>query len=372
MIIGIPKEIKDKEFRVSIVPDGVRKLAESGHRVLIETGAGIGSGIIDREFQTAGAEIITDAETVYGEADLVMKVKEPLEQEYPYMRQGLALFAFLHLAPLPILTRVLLDRQVTAIAFETVSHNDGYLPILAPMSAVAGRMSIQVGAHFLEKEAGGRGVLLGGVDGVRPGHVVILGSGTVGSNAAQMALGLGASVTVMCRTPACRTAFNKSFEGTVNTRLANKEDICEEISHADLVIGAVLVPGARAPKLITRDMLALMQKGSVIVDVSIDQGGCVETAKPTSHSDPVYEVDGIIHYCVANMPGAVPRTSTFALANETLPYVLAIAEKGLMEAIRQDPALKKGVNTCNGFLTNNEVAQAQEMEFTEIDSALNL
>ena len=371
MIIGIPKEIKDKEFRVGIVPAGVRELVESSHTILIETRAGIGSGIHDPEFETAGATIVPDAETVYSESDLVMKVKEPLPREYPYLRESLILFTFLHLAPLPELTQVLLDKKVSAIAYETVGYDDGYLPLLAPMSAVAGRMSIQVGAHFLEKEAGGRGVLLGGIKGIEPGRVVILGSGTVGSNAAQMAMGLGARVTVMCRNKACMKNFSHIFKSEVKTRLANNENIKEEISQADLVIGAVLVPGAAAPKLITREMLSLMQKGAVIVDVSIDQGGCIETARPTTHSDPVYEVDGIIHYCVANMPGAVPRTSTFALTNATLSYVLAIADKSLVSAAKDDPALKKGINTYKGMLTNREVAEAQEREFTYIDGLLS-
>ena len=368
MIIGVPREIKDKEFRIGIVPAGVHTLVESGHTVLIESGAGLGSGIEDREFKGAGAEILPDAASLYSSAEMVMKVKEPLEREYAFMREGLILFTYLHLAPLPELTEVLLNKKVSAVAYETVSQEDGYLPLLAPMSAVAGRMSVQVGAHFLEKEAGGKGILLGGVEGVEPGRVVILGSGTVGTNAAQVALGLGADVTVMCRTPACLMKFKKSFEGMVNTKLAGKDEIREELRSADLVVGAVLVPGAEAPKLITRDMLPLMQKGSVIVDVSIDQGGCVETARPTTHSDPVYEVDGIIHYCVANMPGAVPRTSTFALTGVTLPYALAIADKGFHKSIREDQALKRGVNTCRGMLTNAEVAQAQGRKFTDIDS----
>lgn len=367
MIIGVPKEIKDKEFRIAIIPAGVQNLVDSGNTVIIESGAGLGSSILDEEFAGAGARIVKDAATVFNEAEMIMKVKEPLPQEYGYMREGLILFTYLHLAPLPELTQVLLDKQVSAIAYETVSQNDGYLPLLAPMSAVAGRMSIQVGAHFLEKEAGGRGVLLGGVDGVEPGHVVILGSGTVGANAAQMAVGLGASVTVMCRNPTCLAEFKNFFQGKIYTRIANKENIEEEISRADLVIGAVLVPGATAPKLITREMLSLMQKGAVIVDVAIDQGGCVETARPTTHSDPVYEVDGIIHYCVTNMPGAVPRTSTFALTNVTLPYALDIANNGLHRAIQKDPALKKGINTYGGKLTNREVAVAQGKEFTDID-----
>jgi alanine dehydrogenase len=370
MIIGIPREIKDKEFRIAAVPGGVQELVDAGNAVIIESGAGLGSGISNREFEAAGATLVGKAETVYEKADMVMKVKEPLEQEYSYMREDLILFAYLHLAPLPNLTQALLDKKVTAIAFETVRHKEGYLPRLAPMSAVAGRRSIQIGAHFLEKEAGGRGVLLGGVDDVEPGHVVILGSGTVGSNAAQMAVGLGAKVTVMCRNPVCQAQFNKYFQGKVDTRIANKQNIREEISRADLVIGAVLVPGAKAPKLITREMLSLMQKGSVIIDVSIDQGGCFETSRPTKHSDPVYEVDGIIHYCVANMPGAVPRTSTFALTNATLDYAHAIANKGVARAAKEDPALKEGVNIYRGKLTNKEVAQAQDREFADIDKLL--
>jgi alanine dehydrogenase len=370
MIIGVPKEIKDKEFRIAIVPAGVRKLVDSGNVVIIESGAGLGSSIFDEELADAGARIVKDAATLYSEAEMIMKVKEPLEQEYGYMREGLILFTYLHLAPLPELTRILLDKQVEAVAYETVRQDNGCLPLLTPMSEVAGRMSIQVGAHFLEKEAGGRGVLLGGVIGIEPGHVTILGSGTVGTNAAQMAVGLGASVTVMGRNSKRLAELENLFQGKINTRQTNRKNIAEEISRSDLVIGAVLVPGAAAPKLITKEMLSLMQKGTVIVDVSIDQGGCVETARPTSHSDPVYEVDGIIHYCVTNMPGAVPRTSTFALTNATLPYALAIANKGLIKAATEDPALKKGINTFRGMLTNKEVALAQKREYADIDELL--
>jgi alanine dehydrogenase len=371
MIIGVPKEIKDKEFRIAMVPAGVRELTESGHSVLVETKAGLGSGISDQEYEAAGARLVQDAATLFGEAELVMKVKEPLEQEYDYMREGLILFTYLHLAPLPELTRVLLDKKVNAIAYETVGLDNKFLPLLAPMSEVAGRMSIQVGAHYLEKEAGGRGVLLGGVTGVEPGHVVILGSGTVGTNAARMAVGLGATVTVMGRNSARLAALEKDFSGKISTRLSSRENITAEVKRADLVIGAVLVPGAAAPKLITRDMLPLMQKGAVLVDVSIDQGGCIETARPTTHSDPVYTVEGIIHYCVANMPGAVPRTSTFALTKVTLPYAHALADKKIHKAIQEDPALKKGVNTYMGYLTNREVAVSQEREFEDIDKLLH-
>jgi alanine dehydrogenase len=300
-----------------------------------------------------------------------MKVKEPLKREYNLLRQDLILFTYLHLAPLPELTGVLLDKKVTAIAYETVSRNGDFLPLLAPMSEVAGRMSVQVGAHFLEKEAGGRGILLGGVRGVAPARVVILGSGTVGTNGALMAVGLGASVTVMGRNQAKLDVLADKFDGKIETKLSNPENIAAEISRADLVIGAVLVTGAEAPKLITRGMLARMQEGAVIVDVSIDQGGCVETARPTTHSDPVYTVDGIIHYCVANMPGAVPITSTFALTKATLPYVCAIADKGFEKAVAETPGLKNGVNTYNGFLTNREVAEAQGRESAELDRFLN-
>jgi alanine dehydrogenase len=371
MIIGVPKEIKDKEFRVGLVPAGVRKLAHSGHSILIESEAGLGSGFFDREYEAAGAKLVHDAAALYTEAELIVKVKEPLEQEYAYMREGLILFAYLHLAPLPELTQMLLDKKVTGVAYETVCQNNQFLPLLAPMSEVAGRMSIQVGAHYLEKEAGGRGILLGGVTGVKPGHVAILGSGTVGRNAAQMAVGLGATVTVIGRNPARLAALEETFSGKIGTQISSRENIAAEVSRADLVIGAVLVPGAVTPKLITRDMLSLMQKGAVLVDVSIDQGGCIETARPTTHSDPVYAVDGIIHYCVANMPGAVPRTSTFALTNATLPFALAIANKGLHRAIQEDPALKSGVNTYKGILTNKEVADSQKREFIDIDELIS-
>jgi len=371
MIIGVPKEIKDKEFRVGIVPAGVRDFTESGHTVLIESEAGLGSGITDGEFRAAGADIIPDAAEVFRKAEMIIKVKEPLEQEYTYMRKGLILFTYLHLAPLPELTGVLLEKQVSAVAYETIRLDNGCLPLLAPMSEVAGRMSIQVGAHYLEKEAGGRGILLGGVDGVAPGRVVILGSGTVGTNAAHVAVGIGAATTVMGRNGTRLTALKRLFHNKIKTRQTGRENIEDELRTADLVVGAVLVPGGAAPKLVTREMLSLMQQGSVIVDVSIDQGGCVETAKPTTHSDPVYDVDGIIHYCVANMPGAVPRTSTFALTKATLPYALAIANRGLIPAIMDDPALKRGLNAYNGRLTNEQVAQAQGREYAEIDRLLD-
>ena len=359
MIVGVPKEIKEKEFRVGIVPSGVKALVQSGHTVLVEQGAGLGSGIDDAGYRAVGAIITATAAEVWAQADLVMKVKEPLVPEYPRLRPGLILYTYLHLAPLPELTQVLLDAQVSGVAYETVQLDNGFLPLLAPMSQVAGRMAIQVGAHFLEKEAGGRGVLLAGVPGVAPGHVTILGSGTVAVNAAQMAVGLGAEVTMLGRNLPKLAELDALFRGRVTTLAINQHTIEEELTRADLVVGAVLVPGARAPRLISREMLSLMQKGAVIVDVAIDQGGCAETSHPTFHSDPVYEVDGILHYCVANMPGAVPRTSTFALTNATLPYALAMANKGFAMAAKEDMALSRGVTTYKGALTNRLVAEAQ-------------
>ncbi|MHB1226247.1 MAG: alanine dehydrogenase [Desulfurivibrionaceae bacterium] len=359
MIIGVPKEIKEKEFRVGIVPSGVKGLVQAGHTVLVEQGAGEGSGIPDAQYRAAGAGLAASAVEVWAQADLVMKVKEPLPSEYPRLRPGLILYTYLHLAPLPELTRALLDAQVTGVAYETVQLDNGFLPLLAPMSQVAGRMAIQVGAHFLEKEAGGRGVLLAGVPGVAPGHVTILGSGTVAVNAAQMAVGIGAEVTMLGRNLPKLAELDALFRGRVTTLAINRHTIEEELARADLVVGAVLVVGARAPRLISREMLSLMPRGAVIVDVAIDQGGCAETSRPTFHSDPVYEVDGIIHYCVANMPGAVPRTSTFALTNATLPYAMAMADKGFAQAAKDDPALFRGITTYQGALTNRLVAESQ-------------
>ncbi len=363
MIVGVPKEIKEKEFRVGIVPSGVKGLVQGGHTVLVEQGAGEGSGITDEQYRAAGAGIAATAAEVWATADLVMKVKEPLVPEYPLLRPGLILYTYLHLAPLPELTQALLDARVTGVAYETVQLDNGFLPLLAPMSQVAGRMAIQAGAHFLEKEAGGRGVLLAGVPGVPPGHVTILGSGTVGVNAAQMAVGLGAEVVMLGRNLPRLAELDALFRGRVTTLASSRQAIEEELAKADLVVGAVLVVGGRAPKLITREMLGLMRPGSVIVDVAIDQGGCAETSHPTYHSDPVYTVDGIIHYCVANMPGAVPRTSTFALTNATLPYALAMASKGFAKAARDDSALFRGITTYQGVLTNRLVAESQGKEW---------
>lgn len=359
MIIGIPKEIKDKEFRVAMVPAGVKTLVSFGHTVLIEKTAGEGSAIPDAEYMLAGAELVDTAAEVFGRAEIIVKVKEPLACEYPLLRKNQILYTYLHLAPLPELTDALVQQKVIGIGYETVQLDNGYLPLLAPMSEVAGRMSIQVGTRYLEKESGGRGVLLGGVPGVEHGHVTIIGGGTVGSNAARVASALGATVTIL-DTNLHRLAYLEDiFAGRINTLMSNIHNIEQELTITDLVIGAVLVPGGRAPNVICREMLSLMKKGSVIVDVAIDQGGSVETSIPTTHSDPIFVVDGIIHYGVTNMPGAVPRTSTFALTNATLPFALEIANKGLTKALRENKALARGVNVYKGKLVNKEVAEAQ-------------
>lgn len=360
MIIGVPKEIKDKEFRVGIVPAGVKSLATAGHRVIIEKNAGLGSNISDDDYRQAGAEIVAEASNLYSAADMVMKVKEPLLEEYDYLREGLILYTYLHLAPLPDLTDVLLEKRVTAIGYETVQLDSGYLPLLAPMSEVAGRMAIQVGARFLEKEEGGRGILLGGVPGVEHGHVTIIGGGTVGSNAARVATALGANVTVLDTNLHRLADLDNLFGGRINTLMSNLHNLEQELQVCDLLVSAVLIPGGRAPKLVTRNMLSMMKPGSVIVDVAIDQGGCIETSHPTSHTSPVFTIDGVIHYCVANMPGAVPRTSTFALTNATLPYALEIAQKGIKKTAAEHTALKRGINVYNGKICNREVALAQE------------
>lgn len=365
MIIGVPKEIKNKEFRVGIVPAGVKTLTSAGHRVIIETGAGLGSDITDTEYERAGAEILPAATDIFQQAEMVMKVKEPLAEEYDLLRPGMILYTYLHLAPVPGLTKVLLDRKVTAIGYETVRLDNGYLPLLAPMSEVAGRMSIQVGAHFLERESGGRGVLLGGVPGVEHGHVTIIGGGTVGSYAARVANALGATVTIL-DTNLHRLAYlDDIFSGQINTLMSNIHNIQEELTICDLLVGAVLLPGGTAPKLVSREMLPLMKKGAVIVDVAIDQGGCVETSRPTSHSEPIFSVDDVIHYCVANMPGAVPRTSTFALTNATLPFALEIADKGLYQAAKDNVALRRGINVHDGVLCSREVALSQNVDWQD-------
>ena len=366
MIIGVPKEIKDNEARVGITPAGVKELRQAGHVVLVETQAGALSGFPDEEYQNAGAEIVGDAGYVWGKSDMVVKVKEPIEREYAYFREGLLLFTYLHLAPLPALTNKLLEAKVIGIAYETVRDKRGMLPLLMPMSEVAGRMSVQVGASYLEKERGGRGILLGGVPGVPPAHVTVLGGGIVGTNAARIAVGFGAKVTLIDMNMNRLRELDDLFGGRLYTLASNSYNIASATREADLVIGGVLIPGATAPKLVTRQMVSQMKKGAVIVDVAIDQGGCVETARPTSHSNPSYTVDGVVHYCVTNMPGAVPHTSTLALTNSTFPYVLRLANQGAKEALRQDPGLADGLNTWLGSLTHPGVAESQHRDWRAV------
>jgi alanine dehydrogenase len=370
MIIGVPKEIKDHEARVGVTPAGVKALTDAGHKVLVETNAGALSSFPDSEYQDAGAEIVGDAGYCWGTADMVVKVKEPIEKEFPYFRDNLVLFTYLHLAPIPGLTNKLLEAGVAGIAYETVRDRQNTLPLLTPMSEVAGRMSVQVGASYLEKEKGGRGILLGGVPGVPPAHVTIVGGGVVGTNAAKIALGMGAKVTLIDLNLNRLREIDDIFGGRIYTLASNSYNVASATREADLVIGGVLIPGATAPKVVTREMVSRMKKGAVIVDVAIDQGGCVETARPTSHSDPSYTVDGVVHYCVTNMPGAVPHTSTLALTNATFPYVMRIANLGAKEALRRDPGFAEGLNTWGGELTHKGVAESQQREFTTPASVL--
>jgi alanine dehydrogenase len=366
MIIGVPKEVKDHESRVGVTPAGVHTLVANGHTVLVEHNAGELSALTDDEYQAAGAEIVGGAHDVWRLADLVVKVKEPVDKEYRHFREGLVLFTYLHLAPLAALTDALLANKVTGIAYETVRDRAGTLPLLTPMSEVAGRMSVQVGAAYLEKEHGGRGVLLGGVPGVPPGNVVILGGGIVGTNAAKIALGLGARVTLIDLNLNRLRELDDIFSGRLFTLASNAYNIARATADADLVIGGVLIPGAAAPKLVTKAMVAKMKRGAVIVDVAIDQGGCIETARPTTHSDPSYLVDGVVHYCVTNMPAAVPNTSTLALTNATFPYLLKLATLGSTAAILEDPGIAAGVNTFGGVLTCKPVADSQNRPYTPI------
>src|SRR5947209_12895457 len=369
MLIGVPKEVKDQEWRVGIVPAGVKALTDAGHKVIVQTKAGDGSSMPDEEYKQAGAEIVGAAEGVWKCADMVVKVKEPIAQEVKHFRDGLVLFTYLHLAPIPDLTNDLLKKNVTGIAYETVTDKNHTLPLLTPMSEVAGRMSVQVGASYLEKEKGGRGVLLGGVPGVAPAQVTIIGGGIVGTNAAKIAMGMGAIVTIIDLNLNRLRELADIFVGRVHTLESNYYYIAKCTSEADLVIGGVLIPGASAPKLVTKQMVSKMKKGSVIVDVAIDQGGCVETARPTTHSNPSYVVDGVVHYCVTNMPGAVPHTSTLALTNATFPYVMRLAKNGAVNAIKADNGLKEGVNTYKGHLTYAAVAQSQNKKSTRLNSS---
>lgn len=359
MIIGVPKEIKDHETRVGCVPSMVTTLHEHGHQVLVEVEAGAGSSVADHEYLEAGATLVSTAAEVWNRADLVVKVKEPQPSEYAFFRAGLTLFTYLHLAPLPELTDALLGARVNAVAYETIRETDNSLPLLTPMSEVAGRMAVQVGAQYLEKPNGGRGILLGGVPGVAPANVLVLGGGTVGHNAIKMACGLGANVTVIDRNLNRLRELDDIYSGAILTLASNTYTIREAVRQADLVIGAVLIPGASAPKLIRRDMISSMRKGSVAVDVAIDQGGCFETSHATTHTDPVYYFGDILHYCVSNMPAAVPHTSTFALTNATAPYLFALANKGLELACDQNSAIREGVNTYQGKITYAGVAESQ-------------
>src|SRR6202046_5004869 len=364
IIIGVPKEVKDHESRVGVTPAGAKALVEAGHKVLIEHDAGALSAMPDDDYQAAGAEIVGGAPDVWRLADMVVKGKEPVEKEYRHFREGLVLFTYLHLAPLTELTDTLLAKKVTGIAYETVRDRAGSLPLLTPMSEVAGRLSVQVGAAYLEKEHGGRGVLLGGVPGVPPGNVCIIGGGIVGTNAAKIALGMGAKVTLIDLNLNRLRELDDIFGGRLYTVASNSYNIDHAVREADLVIGGVLIPGATAPKIVTKAMVANMKKGAVIVDVAIDQGGCVETARPTSHSNPSYKVDGVVHYCVTNMPGAVPHTSTLALTNSTFPYLMRLANLGAREALKQDGGLAEGLNTWLGILTYRGVAESQNKPWT--------
>ena len=358
MRIGVPKEVKDHESRVAIVPAGVKALVDAGHHIMVQSRAGDLSSLPDSEFRHVGAEIVGTAAEVWGRAEMVVKVKEPMEQEFGFLRDGLLLFTFLHLAPLPKLTDHLLKNNVTGIAYETIRDQHNRLPLLTPMSEVAGRMSVQVGAAYLEKERGGRGVLLGGVPGVPPAQVCIIGGGTVGTNAAKIALGMGALVVLIDLNLDRLRELDDIFNGRVYTVSSNSYNIAKAVKHADLVIGGVLIPGAAAPKLVTKAMVKDMKRGAVIVDVAIDQGGCIETAHPTTHSEPAYVVDGVVHYCVTNMPAAVPHTSTLALTNATFPYVMKLAQHGLA-AVKCDQGFREGVNTCRGHVTCAGVAESQ-------------
>ena len=360
MIIGIPKEIKSFENRVSILPAGVRAFTDAGHTVYVENNAGLGSGFINEEYIKAGARMANTPEEIYAAADLIYKVKEPLAPEFPLLREGQILFTYLHLAPDPDQTKALLSAKVIGIAYETVQQETGSLPLLSPMSEIAGRMSVQVGAYLLQKSNNGSGILLGGVPGVAPGHVVIIGGGSVGINAAQMAVGLGARVTILDISIERLSYIHDVLSSRVVTLMSNSLNVANSVEDADLVIGAVLIPGARAPKIVTEEMIMKMRSGSVLVDVSIDQGGSIETInKLTNHKNPYYVKHGIVHYSVPNMPGAVPRTSTFALSNATMPYALEIANKGAEAAMRENSALQKGLNVYKGKLTNPAVAEAQ-------------
>lgn len=370
MKVGVPRELKDNEYRVAITPAGVRELVVGGHEVLIERSAGVGSSLPDADFERAGARIVPDADVVFADSDMVLKVKEPIPEEFPRLRDGLILFTYLHLAASEAVTRALMESGTSGVAYETVELADRSLPLLAPMSEVAGRMAPQVGATLLEREHGGRGVLLGGVSGVRPGKVVVIGAGMAGMNAAWIAQGMEAEVIVLDKNINKLRDIDRIHQGKILTLASNRLSVEQTVIAADLVIGAVLVPGALAPKVVTREVVAEMQPGAVMIDISVDQGGCFETTRMTTHSDPTYMVDDVVHYCVGNMPGAVPHTSTYALTNATLPYVVALADSGLERAVREDPALAKGVNVYKGALTYEPVAEAHGLESIALEDLL--
>lgn len=362
MIIGVPKEVKNRENRVAIVPGGVKQLVLAGHKVLVERGAGLGAGIPDEKYQAAGAMIVPTAADAWA-AEMVIKVKEPIAQEFGFLREGLVLYTYLHLAAVPELAQQLLSKKVSAIAYETIELEDRSLPLLTPMSEVAGRMAVQVGAQCLQKHNGGKGVLLGGVPGVKRGRVAIIGGGVVGINSAKMAVGLGADVTILDISARRLAYLDDVFGNNITTLMSNPENIATAVQEADLVIGGVLVTGAKAPCLVTRDMVRTMEKDSVIVDVAIDQGGCVETIRPTTHDDPVYVEENVLHYGVTNIPGDVPKTSTYALTNVTMKYALEIAQKGFSTALKDSEALRKGLNTFQGHVTHRAVAEALNLPF---------
>ena len=370
MRVGIPSEVKNHEYRVAVTPAGVHELVSHDHEVLVERGAGLGSAISDEDYLAAGAKIVDTADDVWGDAELVLKVKEPVESEYHRMRSGQVLFTYLHLAASSACTEALLRAGTTSIAYETVQLRNGALPLLAPMSEVAGRLAPQVGAAALTRAAGGRGVLLGGVPGVRPGRVVIIGGGVSGANAAAIAVGMGADVTVIDRDVTKLRELDRTYRGALRTVTATAYDVEREVLSADLVIGAVLVPGARAPRLVSNDLVERMRPGSVLVDIAIDQGGCFEDSHPTTHADPTYAVHDSVFYCVANMPGAVPHTSTYALTNVTLPYAVALADHGWRTALGNDPALALGLHTHEGTMTNSAVAEAHALPVVPVEDVL--
>ncbi len=363
MIIGVPKEIKISENRVGLTEAGVKQLVKEGHTIYVEKDAGLGSGITNQQYEKAGAKLLDTKKEVYAKAEMVMKVKEPLPEEFELLKEGQILYTYLHLAAEPKLTKILCDRKVKAVAYETIQLENGSLPLLTPMSEVAGRMATQIGAFYLQKDHGGKGILLGGVTGVRPAKVTIIGGGVVGTNAAKMAVGLGAEVTILDVNHARLEYLDDIFQGRCMTLYSNTQNIEQAVKEADLLIGGVLVTGAKAPTLVSKELVTSMGKGSVVVDVAVDQGGCIETCKPTSHAHPTYEVEGVIHYCVPNMPGVVSRTSTYALTNVTLKYASKLAQWGLEEAVIKDKALLKGINVYNGFVCCEPVAKDLGMEF---------